>query len=326
MKRSKEIRWAEMRGGLLLLAALALLTLGIFTVGERTRLFSPQTEVRVLLANVQGLKAGAPVWLSGVAIGTVSNIAFQGTTGSDEVVVTLSLDAAAAMRLGPDVRVSIKTRGLLGEKYIDIVPGVLTGDLPDEPLRGVPTVGLDEVIGKAYDSFDSFGRLSDALVNREGTLGKFLQDPTLYDNLVGLSSRLKTLLEVATTGDGSLARIINDPELFRRMIAFTVQGEEAAARLKELAATLQNPDGTLGRLASDPQLYEKAVHTVEQADRSLREFEHLAARMQGQEGTIGRLISNHELHDRMLTTLSELDALLRDIRENPGRYVKVSVF
>lgn len=326
MKRSLEIRWAEVRGGMLLLCALALLALGILTVGERTRLFTPQSLVRVVLTNVQGLKIGAPVWLSGVGIGTVSAIAFQDGAGSDEIVVTLSLDASAVQRLGPDVRISIKTRGLLGEKYVDIIPGVLNGKLPDEPLRGVPTISFDEVISKAYDSFDRFGQLSDALVNREGTLGKFLQDPALYDNLVGLSGRLKDLLREASQGDGSLARIINDPDLYQRLTAFTAQGEEAATSLKDLAESLKNPDGTLGRLASDPQLYETALTTVEQAARSLREFEQLATRIQGEEGTLGRLINDHELHDRMLKSLTELDSVLRDIRENPGRYVKISVF
>lgn len=326
MQRSRDIRWAELRGGIFLLVALALMALGIFAVGAKTRLFTSHTEVRVILRTVEGLKVGAPVWLSGVGIGTVSNVAFNGASRSDEIVVTLSLETSAAQRLGPDVRVSIKTRGLLGEKYVDIVPGNLPGQLPAEPLRGVPTIGLDEVIGKAYDSFDRFGQLSDSLTNREGTLGKFLQDPTLYDNLVGLSGRLRDLLQTATNGEGTLAKIIHDPELYQQMIAFTRQGDEAATRLKELADTLRRPDGTLGRLAADPQLYEKAVRTVEQADRSLREFEQLAARMQGQEGTLGRMISDHELHDRMLKSLDELDILLRDIRENPGRYVKISVF
>jgi hypothetical protein len=97
-----DIRWAEVKVGVLLVASLVFLALGIFLIGQKTRLFAPTTEIAVLLPNVQGLKAGAPVWLSGVVIGTVSDIAFAEPLRSDQVTVTLAIDEAAARRLVPD--------------------------------------------------------------------------------------------------------------------------------------------------------------------------------------------------------------------------------
>ena len=71
MKRSQDIRWAEVRVGLFLVVALALAAGAIFLLGERSRLFIPTETVEVLLPEVQGLQVGAPVWLSGVVIGSV---------------------------------------------------------------------------------------------------------------------------------------------------------------------------------------------------------------------------------------------------------------
>ena len=73
MKRSRDIRWAEVRVGVFLIVALVMVALAVIAVGRKVQLFTPKSKVQVLLPNVQGLKVGAPVWLSGVMIGTVAD-------------------------------------------------------------------------------------------------------------------------------------------------------------------------------------------------------------------------------------------------------------
>lgn len=154
-----DIRWAEVQVGLLLVGSLVFLAVGIFLVGQKTRLFTPTTKVAVLLPNVQGLQAGAPVWLSGVVIGTVSDIAFAEPLRSDQVTVTLAIDETAARRLGPDAVVTVKTRGLVGEKYIDITAGSQYGLSLEVPLQGIPPMGLDEAVMQASSAFQRLDQL-----------------------------------------------------------------------------------------------------------------------------------------------------------------------
>ncbi|BCR05604.1 ABC transporter substrate-binding protein [Desulfuromonas versatilis] len=325
MKRSMKISWAEVRMGVFLIAALALLGLATFVVGEKTRIFTPTTTVEVVLPDVQGLRVGAPVWLSGVVIGSVAEIAFSDPLKSDQVSVVLRLEESAAGRLGQDARVSIQTRGLLGEKYVEIVPGDRLG-IPAEPLHGVAPLGLDQVIDRAYVAFDRIGQLAEQIENREGSLGKLLTDPTLYDTLVGFAEQFKGLNETMTTGQGTLAKALNDPGLYDRLVAFAARGEAAARRFETFVAGLENPEGTLGRLVNDPALYNEGLAALRRAQSSLAEFEALAAAVRNGEGTAGRLVTEDELHDKLNRTLDDLDILLRDLRENPGRYVRFSLF
>ena len=326
MKRSKDIRWAEVRVGIFFLVALFLLALGILAIGKRAQLLTPKTRVQVLLPTVQGLKTGAPVWLSGVVIGTVADIVFASPTRSDEVLVSLNINASAVHRLGLDPKVTIKTRGLLGEKYIDIVPGRHPGPVPPQPIIGETPLGFDEVIAQAYGAFGRLGQLVDTLQSRQGTFGKFLQDPALYDNLVKISGRLQDVLARATQGQGSLAQILRDPRLYRRLLAFSDRGEKAAAALQAFASSLQDPNGTLARLAHNPALYKQALATVTRARQSMDRLDALLGGLQQGKGTAGKLVTNSDLHDQLLRTLDDLDALTRDMKAHPGRYVRFTLF
>jgi phospholipid/cholesterol/gamma-HCH transport system substrate-binding protein len=326
VKRSLDIRWAEVRVGIVLFAALSVTALAIFTVGEKTRLFAPKATLQVLLPNVQGLKIGAPVWLSGVMVGTVADVAFTLPERSDQITVTLQIETTALPRVGSDAVITIKTRGLLGEKYVAITPGGQQGTAPEGPIQGVSTRGVDEVMEEAHQVFVRLGEVVESLDSREGTLGKFLQDPALYDNLTSLSGRLRTLVETASGGKGSLARILNDPLLYEKMVTFSAKGETAATQFQGFVASLENSEGTLGRLAKDPALYKESLATVQQARATFKEFNALLDQVHRGDGTAGKLINDPALHERMVRTLDDLELLVRDIRENPGRYVRLSLF
>lgn len=326
MKRSRDIRWAEVQVGLLLVGSLVFLAVGIFLVGQKTRLFTTTTEVAVLLPNVQGLKAGAPVWLSGVVIGTVADIAFTAPMRSDQVTVTLAIDQAAARRLGPDAVVTVKTRGLVGEKYIDITPGTQFGLFPEVPLQGIAPTGLDEAVLQAHSAFQRLDRLIETFEKSEGSLSRLINDPALYNNLAQLAQQLQKVLSSMTEGEGSLAKIIGDPRLYQKMVDFSAQGEEAALKMEQFVTSMQDPDGTLAKLVHDPALYDESLETVRQARLSLAEADALLLAIREGKGTAGKLISEAELHDRLSRTLENLDALVRDMKKNPGRYVKFSLF
>ncbi len=326
MKRSADIRWSEVRIGIFLLVSLTLLSVGIFMVGQKTRFFSPKKTVAVVLPNVQGLKIGAPVWLSGVVIGTVAEVEFTHPQRSDEVTVTLEIEGSAARRLGKGAEVTIRTRGLLGEKYVDIRPGKLSGPLPPGPIRGVAPQGLDETLGEAYSDFEKLGRLVESVESGEGSLGKFLRDPALYDGLVQLSGQLQGALAAASEGEGTMSRLLNDPTLYRRLSSLSEKGEAAAGELLLLAREMRQGEGTLGRLVKDPALYRESLAAAGQARKALEELDGLLAALKAGEGTAGKLMTESELHDRLVTTLGELETLLRDIREHPERYVRVSLF
>ena len=98
---------------------IGLLSLAYLSVnlGEVSLFGSDQYKVTARFANVAGLKAGASVEIAGVAVGKVSNIDIE----DYEAVVDLMINPE--IQLQEDVIASIRTQGIIGDKYIKIKTG-----------------------------------------------------------------------------------------------------------------------------------------------------------------------------------------------------------
>jgi len=96
--------------------------------------------------SISGLKQDAPVELAGVKIGKVANIRLDNE--EDEAVVTLSIDKGVSIQ--DDSIASIRTAGLIGDKYIKIEPGggerILKGG--DDITETESAVDIEELISK----------------------------------------------------------------------------------------------------------------------------------------------------------------------------------
>jgi len=110
--------------GLFLLAgvlSLAYLSIKI----ARKEFFAPGGyEVQAVFSNCNGMKSGAPVTIAGVEIGRVKKIVLK------DYEARLSLQIEPGVVLQKDVIASIKTKGLIGEKYIEITPGAADQMIP----------------------------------------------------------------------------------------------------------------------------------------------------------------------------------------------------
>jgi phospholipid/cholesterol/gamma-HCH transport system substrate-binding protein len=95
-------------------------------------------------ASSGGLKVGAQVEIAGVEVGRVKNLSLEDYRA--RVIISLR----RGVEIQEDAIASIKTKGLLGEKYLDILPGgsdVILG--PKEKIRETnPPIDLEELISK----------------------------------------------------------------------------------------------------------------------------------------------------------------------------------
>ncbi|MBL8188652.1 MAG: MCE family protein, partial [Acidobacteria bacterium] len=142
MPQNKPARLSELRVGLLVLLALAILVLVIFAVSGDLKIpgFGKTTTVRTEMPSVDGLRKGAEVRLSGKKIGSVKAINFSraipadsktaAESGNIEIVMEIdgTLDGRPAIeRIRSDSVATLKTAGVLGDNVIDITPGTLSG-------------------------------------------------------------------------------------------------------------------------------------------------------------------------------------------------------
>ena len=110
--------------GLFVLAGIAFCALVIFLLGDEKRLFETQMVLETSFVDVQGLKAGAPVRMGGIDIGTVEQVGFGEKAEDSNIYVRMSIVRSEARRIKTDSKARVQTRGLLGDKMIEITLGV----------------------------------------------------------------------------------------------------------------------------------------------------------------------------------------------------------
>lgn len=360
MKRSNQIGWAQIRAGLFILVTLLVAAGAVLLMGQKTKLFVPTTTINITIKDVVGLKEGAPVWLAGVDVGVVKQIRFENPEHSNEVLITADVDSKAHKKIGPDSLITIKTRGLMGEKYVDISPSASFHEKPLDNFNGVNVHTIDDVAQKAGVTFEKLNSIVDNIRSGKGTLGLMATDTKLYLNAVQLSRELNilanninqgegTLGRLARDGepynklvqilsradqtlhdiqnvDGSLNRLIYDRELYGKLVALIEKSNQAADDVREFNRRLTSQDNTLGMLLNDKELYNKGLTLLERVDNAMQDLETITAQIKAGEGTAGKLISEQEVYDKLNRAIENMDALMVDIKKNPGRYIKFSLF
>ena len=134
----------ELTVGLFIIAGIICLGYLSIRLGKMEVLGEKGYEVYAVFSNVGGLKVGSSIEIAGVAVGRVRDIAVR----NYEAKVVLNLPNG--LKIQEDAIASIKTKGLIGEKYVDITPGGSEKILnPGDQIRETqPAVDMEELISK----------------------------------------------------------------------------------------------------------------------------------------------------------------------------------
>jgi len=309
----KKMTFAELRVGLLVLAAVAILIIFILSVAGDITLFGSRMKLTTRLSGADGLKVGDEVWLAGKLVGKIDNVSFipQIPSNSDQksVVVTMLLDKKAVDdRIRTDSIAVLGQQGFLGERLIDITPGTTKGD----PIRDgseVPSsdqANLTQVFQGANDLLVEFNTVAkqlqgvmDGISKGQGTVGRLLHDDSIYVNLNRTVAEAEEMVKQIHTGKGTLAQIINDPKLYENLRTTTDQ-------LNGMIADLRAGKGTAGKLLTDDQIYNKANQTLAKLNDTVDKLDKISAEIESGQGTIGKLIKDDKLHNDISATVASL--------------------
>jgi phospholipid/cholesterol/gamma-HCH transport system substrate-binding protein len=295
-------RTTEIRVGLAVVLAIVLLVAGVTWLSE---LGVARARVRYygLFPNVGGLQEGDPVTMSGVRTGRVEEIGFA----RGGVLVELSVDRAAPIPVGSGVYV--RNTGIIGEKFIAIEAAQAAEHYAaGDTIVGVYESGVPEVISQMGDALTSLNRASEQI-----------------DRILSLAEErgtVRTALENVERASTDLSQAISEN---REDLRATVQNlKEVSSRLRSLAERKETTvEGTIDRLANTAERTDTLITNVSELTAELA---RIADRLQSDSTTAGRVLTDRELYDDFRRTLRELSALLRDVRANPRKYFKVSLF
>jgi phospholipid/cholesterol/gamma-HCH transport system substrate-binding protein len=174
--------------GIFIFIGSTLLVIGIFMLGNKEALFKPTFIVKAYFHNIEGLRNGAPVKLSGIDAGAVQDIRVVGDTVSlIEVKMRLLEEIRHFIRV--DTQAEIQTEGLVGNKYVSLK----IGDSDSEPVQDDGVILAKEPVSFADIIEETQGIMGytkemtkdlSEIINRinagEGTAGKIFTDDALY--------------------------------------------------------------------------------------------------------------------------------------------------
>lgn len=249
----------NLRLGIFIVAGSLLVLLALFAIGNRTFLFSDTMNVKTQFSRVAGLQAGASVQYQGVDVGRVSSVRLPSVPG-EGIEVEMAISNRAVHLVRTNTQAQVKGDGLVGEQIIVLVSAAEPGSQVVEGgyIPSVDPFDLFEITDKALAAVQGFERAAGAFesimvdVSRgEGTLGKIVYDPTLYDELVATANETRrTFTGLANTTEANATMLV---ELADR----ATQGVESILR------KLDSGDGTLARLLNDPALYETMLASAD---------------------------------------------------------------
>jgi len=350
MPGRKSVSYAELRVGIVVAAALAVaMAVTLYVTREGGLPFlGGQYTIHSFLRDVNGLKAGSPIHLSGVEVGSVRSVAFAPPGSPAPVMVTMTLRTDVQDRVTTSSLVTVGSLGVLGEKMLDVEPGppggtpiedqgFVPGQAEGDPIKGIISDAsrtMKDIRDLAAEIQEGRGTLGAilkrdelhdqllALVARaesvftsldqnEGTFGKLIHDPSVYDNLDELVASMKSLVGRIDQGEGALGRLVHDEQVGRQVAGMT-------ANLDSVTGRIDKGEGTLGALVRERGLYDRL-------DSLSANIDSVTARLERGDGTAGRLLYDRALYDNLNKTAAELQSLIADIREDPRKYLRIKV-
>lgn len=177
----------ELKVGIFVFIALVILVTFVLLIGDIKTLTSGYN-VSFIFNFINGVKLGAPVRFSGVDVGEVKDIKFIFLPEEQKTQVKIVGWLKKEVKIPIDSTVWVNTLGLLGEKYIEIMPGKDYGHFVkvNESLVGKDPIAMHEVAELAKSIAGNIDESIVRIKNKEGTIGKLLYDDTVYKELEAL--------------------------------------------------------------------------------------------------------------------------------------------
>lgn len=288
--------------GVFILLSIAILVLCILTLGTQRNAFVKKINIRANFDDINGLQAGNNVWLSGVKIGTVSNIQLSGI---NEVEVTLSIDEKQQKFIHNDARAKISSDGFIGNKIV-----VIYGGTKDAKIINKDDLLLTE---KAVSTGDMMATLQ--LNNK---------------NLLNITENIKTITDSIANGRGLAGSLINDASLANNLKNTLVNFKTASANSNAFTRNLlafsdefNNGGTTINKLVTDTALFKNITRVVlglEKITDTANLFLH-TLNMAGQniQAATGKLITNNNTAGMLLnddSSAAQVRGLLKNLNES----------
>src|SRR5262245_61790145 len=238
MPRTRSIVWSELKLGIVGVVAVLMATVLVVAVGGQGGFFWQRYPLKTQFDNVQGMKGGSVVRLSGKDVGKVTGVEFVGT----RIEVTMEISRDVRPLVTTDSIATIGSLSLLGESIIDLTAASTGRPLNDwehvkSAVGGGPFGALQTSANQSLDETAKI--LSDIRAGR-GTLGRLVTDEALYRDLDTFVTSATAVTRALNQGKGTLGSLMNVRAAYDSLKA-------SLQNLQTVTERMKNEQSPLGR-------------------------------------------------------------------------------
>lgn len=293
----------ELRVGVFVILGIAAILTALFTLTDAA-LFRGRYIVRTVVTDAGGIRRGDPVQMRGVNVGRVTSfrIAPEG--------VSVGLEIDSQYPIPADSHVELRASSLLGGMVANVLPGTST-----QNARG--GVVLPGSVGKGI--FDQLDELESSAGKALVRVQSLLDEKTIENVHEGgddLRVLMRQLREMAVEQRGEFTALTGSLRHTAEALETTTTGPELGRSVKRIDVVTTRLDSITSAL-----------------DRTVRSAERILARTERGEGSLGKLTSDDALYNnaseaaaKMKKAADELASLAADVRADPKKYLKLSLF
>lgn len=283
--------------GVFVFVGILFLIAGILIVGNMRETFNRKMKVVSLFDDVSGLQAGNNVWFSGVKIGTVGSLRFY---GKSQVEVSMKIETKSQQYIRKDAKVKISNDGIIGNKILIIYGGTSAFAEVEEgdTLEVEKTFTSEDMINTLQENNKNFlaistdfKSISKKLAAGDGTIGKLLNDNSVYANIDAATASLQVASAKAQLMVGSLAtfssglnkkgtlanQLTTDTVVFNSVKASVLQlqhiADTAAVFIANLKKAGANPKTSIGVLLHDEESGARIKETIKNLESSSKKLD-----------------------------------------------------
>jgi len=238
-------------------------------------------EVHIYFDSASGLEEDVPVEIAGVEVGRVRKILLE----DGKALVILRMDSNVKLR--KDVKASIRSRGILGDKYIVLVQGSPAAPLIEPDGRIVSTVSttdLDSLMNVFGEVAENISKLTRSFAN---VMGGEKGEASLRSIVDSMKSVAETLDRTVQENNEELVKIIANLSEF-------------SATINEISSKINKGKGSIGKLINEED-------TVERLNGTLASLKEITEKINRGEGSLGKLINEEETVENINSTLTSIN-------------------
>lgn len=270
--------------------------------------FKKGYHINASFKNAQELRKGDAVKMAGVEIGKVESIDL--TNGFARVTMKITQQEA---EIKTDSKAAIKFTGLMGQNFVTIEFGSPTNSLRaqegsslstyEQPDLSTLMVKLESVASGVEGLTKSFS--TENISGLLGPLTDFMKNNN--ERLTAILANFRTVSDNLATGKGTLGKLINDDSLFTTAMSTVNKLDSTIGDVKLLigdarqsVTTLNSGKGTLGLLLKDEALYRETT-------TAMTNLKEIMEKINRGQGSVGKLVNDETFFKNIKLTLQKVE-------------------